>query len=147
MRNCSCGRKKSARNRLMPSSFKVGKVTIGGDEMFLIAGPCVIESEKHALKMAECIAGVCKALHLPYVFKASYDKANRTSVRSFRGIGMEAGLKVLAKIKALAMEIPVLTDVHEAMDVPRVAEIADVIQIPAMLSRQTDLLVAAARSG
>src|SRR5207302_4551568 len=121
----------------MPSSFKVGRVEIGGGEMFLIAGPCVIESEAHALKMAEAIAGVCNALHLPYIFKASYDKANRTSVKSFRGLGIEAGLKILAKIKGLAMEIPVLTDVHEAVDVLRVAEVADVIQIPAMLSRQT----------
>src|SRR3954462_13206035 len=131
----------------MASTFKVGRVEIGGGEMFLIAGPCVIESEAHALKMAEAIAGVCKALRLPYIFKASYDKANRTSLKSFRGIGMEAGLRALAKVKKLAMNIPVLTDVHEAVDVQRVAEVADVLQIPAMLCRQTDLLVAAAKTG
>src|SRR5437868_5799503 len=131
----------------MPSSFKGGRVEIGGDEMCLIAGRCVIESESHALKMAEAIAGVCKALRLPYIFKASYDKANRTSLKSFRGIGMEAGLRALAKIKKLAIGIPVLTDVHEAVDVQRVAEVADVLQIPALLCRQTDLLVAAAKTG
>jgi 2-dehydro-3-deoxyphosphooctonate aldolase (KDO 8-P synthase) len=131
----------------MPSTFKVGRVEIGGGEMFLIAGPCVIESEAHALKMAEAIGGVCKALRVPYIFKASYDKANRTSLKSFRGIGMEAGLRALAKVKKLAMNIPVLTDVHEAVDVQRVAEVADVLQIPALLCRQTDLLVAAAKTG
>src|SRR4051812_49020400 len=87
------------RCRPMPSPFKVGRVEIGGGEMFLIAGPCVIESEGHALKMAEAVAGVCKALRLPYIFKASYDKANRTSLKSFRGIGMEAGLRALANVK------------------------------------------------
>src|SRR5437660_5295827 len=131
----------------MSSTFKVGRVEIGGGEMFLIAGPCVIESEAHALKMAEAIAGVCKALRLPYIFKASYDKANRTSIKSFRGIGMEAGLRALARVKKSVMNIPVLTDVHEAVDVQRVAEVADVLQIPALLCRQTDLLVAAAKTG
>jgi len=128
-------------------TFKVGKVEIGGGDLFFIGGPCVIESEKHVLKMAECVAGVSKALHLPFIFKESYDKANRTSLKSFRGIGMEAGLRALAKVKLLAYHMPVLTDVHEAGDVPRVAEVADVLQIPAMLCRQTDLLVAAAKSG
>jgi len=131
----------------MSSSFKVGKVEIGGGELFLIAGPCVIESEKHALKMAECISGVARALKLPYIFKASYDKANRTSMRSFRGPGVAEGLRILKKIKQLAIEVPVLTDVHEAVDVQRVAEVADVLQIPAFLCRQTDLIVAAAKSG
>src|SRR5438309_1099754 len=131
----------------MPSSFKVGKVEIGGGEMFLIAGPCVIESEAHALKMAESIAGVCKALRLPYIFKASYDKANRTSIKSFRGPRLSEGLRILSKVKKLAMRIPVLTDVHEAVDVQRVAEVADVLQIPAFLCRQTDLIIAAAKSG
>src|SRR3954466_6466397 len=131
----------------MANTFKVGKVEISGGDLFLIAGPCVIESEKHVLKMAECIAGVAKALRLPFLFKASYDKANRTSLKSFRGIGMEAGLRALVKVKALAYNMPVLTDVHEAVDVQRVAEVADVLQIPAMLCRQTDLLVAAAKTG
>ena len=131
----------------MAASFKVGKLEIGGGEMFLIAGPCVIESERHALKMAECISGVARALKLPYIFKASYDKANRTSIRSFRGPGLSEGLRILKKIKQLAIEVPVLTDVHEAVDVQRVAEVADVLQIPAFLCRQTDLIVAAAKSG
>ena len=126
-------------------SFEVGKVTIGGD-LFLIAGPCVIESEDHAMKMAESIAGVAKALRLPYIFKASYDKANRTSIKSYRGPGVAEGLRILKKISR-NVRIPVLTDVHEAVDVQRVAEVADVLQIPAFLCRQTDLIVAAAKSG
>lgn len=127
-------------------SFSIEGVTIGAGGLFLIAGPCVIESEEHALKMAECIAGVCKAIKLPYIFKASYDKANRTSLKSYRGPGVEAGLRILAKIRR-RVGVPVLTDVHEAVDVQRVAEVADVLQIPAFLCRQTDLIVAAARSG
>jgi len=128
------------------ASFQIGTVEIGGSELFLIAGPCVIESEKHALKMAESISGVCRALKLPYIFKASYDKANRTSIKSYRGPGVAEGLRILHKVAA-RVKIPVLTDVHEAVDVPRVAEVADVVQIPAFLCRQTDLIVAAARSG
>ena len=130
----------------MGSAFKVGNVEIGAGELFLIAGPCVIESEEHAVKMAESIGGVARALRLPYIFKASYDKANRTSLKSYRGPGLDEGLRILNKI-ARTVRVPVLTDVHEAVDVQRVAEIADVIQIPAFLCRQTDLLVAAARSG
>ncbi len=127
-------------------SFQLDKITIGGPELFLIAGPCVIESEDHAIKMAESIAGVCRALRMPYIFKASYDKANRTSIKSFRGLGLKEGLRILKKVRQ-TVRVPVLTDVHEAVDVQRVAEVADVLQIPAMLSRQTDLIVAAARSG
>ena len=130
----------------MPNSFKLGKVEIGGSALFLIAGPCVIESEKHALKIAECVAGVAEALRIPYIFKASYDKANRTSLKSFRGPGLTEGLRILRKIRA-AVKVPVLTDVHEVVDVQRVAEVVDVLQIPAFLCRQTDLLVAAAKSG
>jgi 2-dehydro-3-deoxyphosphooctonate aldolase (KDO 8-P synthase) len=121
-------------------------ITIGGGELFLIAGPCVIESEEHALKMAESIAGVARALYLPYIFKASYDKANRTSASSFRGPGIEEGCRILKKIRD-EVGVPVLTDVHDAHDVPRVAETVDVLQIPAFLCRQTDLLVAAGKSG
>jgi len=106
----------------------------------------VLESEEHAIKMAESIAGVARALRLPYIFKASYDKANRTSLKSYRGPGLDEGLRILNKI-ARTVHVPVLTDVHEAVDVQRVAEIADIIQIPAFLCRQTDLLVAAAKSG
>jgi 2-dehydro-3-deoxyphosphooctonate aldolase (KDO 8-P synthase) len=127
-------------------NFQVGNINIGNGELFLIAGPCVIESEEHALKMAEAISGVCRALGVPYLFKASYDKANRTSIRSFRGPGLTEGLRILKQV-ATTVPVPVLTDVHDAHDVDRVAEVADVLQIPAFLCRQTDLLVAAARSG
>jgi len=131
---------------LLTDQFQVGNVTIGGDKLFLIAGPCVIESEDHAIKMAEAIAGVARALRVPYIFKASYDKANRTSLKSYRGPGISAGLRILKKISR-TVDLPVLTDVHEAVDVQRVAEVADILQIPAFLSRQTDLLIAAAKSG
>ena len=126
-------------------SFKLGDFTIGSGKLFLIAGPCVIESEEHALKMAECISGVTKALGVPYIFKASYDKANRTSLKSFRGPGIVEGLRILQKVKE-TVNVPVLTDVHEAVDVPLVAEVVDVLQIPAFLCRQTDLLVAAGKT-
>jgi 2-dehydro-3-deoxyphosphooctonate aldolase (KDO 8-P synthase) len=129
----------------MNLNFQLGDVAIGGGKLFLIAGPCVIESEEHALKMAECIQGVTKALGVPYIFKASYDKANRTSIKSFRGPGIGEGLKILQKVKE-SVGVPVLTDVHEAVDVIRVAEVVDVLQIPAFLCRQTDLLVAAAKT-
>jgi 2-dehydro-3-deoxyphosphooctonate aldolase (KDO 8-P synthase) len=127
-------------------SFHVGDVRIGGGGMFLIAGPCVIESEEHALRMAEIIKGVARSLDFPLIFKASYDKANRTSVRSFRGPGLKEGLRILKKVKD-QLRIPVLTDVHQVSDVATVAEVVDVLQIPAFLCRQTDLVVAAALSG
>src|SRR3954467_14711378 len=104
----------------MPSSFQLGELSIGSGKLFLIAGPCVIESEEHALKMAECISGVAKALKVPYIFKASYDKANRTSLKSFRGPGIGEGLRILAKVKETT-GVLVLTDIHEAVDVLRVA--------------------------
>jgi 2-dehydro-3-deoxyphosphooctonate aldolase (KDO 8-P synthase) len=126
--------------------FQVGNVTIGGGELFLIAGPCVIESQAHALKMAEAIARITRQKKLPYIFKASYDKANRTSIRSFRGPGLEEGLRILRKVRE-TLGVPALTDVHQATDVPRVAEAVDVLQIPAFLCRQTDLLIAAGKSG
>jgi 2-dehydro-3-deoxyphosphooctonate aldolase (KDO 8-P synthase) len=128
------------------SSFQVGDVRIGSDNLFLIAGPCVIESEEHAIRMAEIIKGVTRALEFPLIFKASYDKANRTSIRSFRGPGIKEGLRILKKIKD-EVQLPVLTDVHEVADVAKVAEVVDVLQIPAFLCRQTDLVVAAALSG
>ena len=127
-------------------SFQVGDVYIGSGDLFLIAGPCVIESEEHALRMAEIIKGVARSLEFPFIFKASYDKANRTSIRSFRGPGMKEGLRILKKIRD-QLQVPVLTDVHEAADVGKVADVVDVLQIPAFLSRQTDLVVAAALSG
>ncbi len=123
--------------------FDLGGVHVGLS-LFLIAGPCVIESEAHALKMAESISAIARKLEMPYIFKASYDKANRTSLSSFRGPGLEEGLRILKKVKA-ATGLPVLTDVHQATDVPRVAEVVNVVQIPAFLCRQTDLLVAAAK--
>ena len=130
----------------MISSFQIGDVRIGAGDLFLIAGPCVIESEEHAIRMAEIIKGVTKALGFPFIFKASYDKANRTSIRSFRGPGIKEGLRILKKIKD-ELQLPVLTDVHEVADVAKVAEVVDVLQIPAFLCRQTDLVVAAALSG
>jgi 2-dehydro-3-deoxyphosphooctonate aldolase (KDO 8-P synthase) len=130
----------------MSAAFQVGDVRIGAGNLFLIAGPCVIESEEHAIRMAEIIKGVTRALGFPLIFKASYDKANRTSIRSFRGPGIKEGLRVLRRIKD-EVQLPILTDVHEVADVAKVAEVADVLQIPAFLCRQTDLVVAAALSG
>jgi 2-dehydro-3-deoxyphosphooctonate aldolase (KDO 8-P synthase) len=129
----------------MSVSFQVEGVRIGSGNLFLIAGPCVIESEKHAIFMAEVIKGVTRALNVPFIFKASYDKANRTSMRSFRGPGLAEGLRILKKVKD-EVHIPVLTDVHDAHDVGKVSEVADVLQIPAFLCRQTDLIIAAAMS-
>jgi 2-dehydro-3-deoxyphosphooctonate aldolase (KDO 8-P synthase) len=127
-------------------TFSVGKIRFGaGAPLFLIAGPCVIESEGHALVMAEKLGAVAGELGVPYIFKASYDKANRTSVASYRGPGLKNGLKILAKIKKKT-GLPILTDVHQASEVEAAAEVCDILQIPAFLSRQTDLLVAAGKS-
>ena len=128
-------------------TFSVGKIKFGvGAPLFLIAGPCVIESEGHALMMAEKLGAAAAELGVPYIFKASYDKANRSSVSSYRGPGLKNGLKILAKIKK-KIGLAVLTDVHQASEVEAVAEVCDILQIPAFLSRQTDLLVAAGKSG
>lgn len=128
-------------------SVTVGPVTLGGGHPFvLIAGPCVIESEAHALMLAGAVAEIARHCGVPYIFKASYDKANRTSIRSFRGPGLDAGLRVLAEIKK-QVGVPILTDVHEPAQAAPVATVADVLQIPAFLSRQTDLIVAAAQTG
>jgi 2-dehydro-3-deoxyphosphooctonate aldolase (KDO 8-P synthase) len=129
----------------MALSFQFDNVRIGSGSLFLIAGPCVIESEDHAIRMAEIIKGVTRSLNLPFIFKASYDKANRTSLKSFRGPGLKEGLRILKKVKD-TVNVPVLTDVHETADVAKVAQVADVLQIPAFLCRQTDLIVAAALS-
>ncbi|MFN2598755.1 MAG: 3-deoxy-8-phosphooctulonate synthase [Pyrinomonadaceae bacterium] len=126
--------------------FNVCGVTFGDGRLALIAGPCVIESEEHALMIARECARRARDAGLPYVFKASFDKANRSSIESFRGQGIERGLEVLARVKR-ETGVPVLTDVHEVAQVERVAEVADVLQIPAFLCRQTDLVVAAARTG
>src|SRR5690348_6154043 len=104
----------------MTTSFQIDSVRIGCGNLFLIAGPCVIESEDHALFMAEVIKGVTRSLNFPFIFKASYDKANRTSIRSYRGPGLTEGLLILKKVKD-EVYVPVLTDVHEAKDVPKVA--------------------------
>ena len=119
---------------------------MGEGQLFLIAGPCVIESEAHALRMAEAIQRITSDLGVPYIFKASYDKANRTSVKSFRGPGLKEGVRILGEV-AKATGLPVLTDVHEAGHCEPVAEAVDVLQIPAFLCRQTDLLVAAGKTG
>ncbi len=125
----------------------VGNVRIGGAQpLFLIAGPCVIESEAHAMKMAESIQRIAGDHGIPYIFKASYDKANRSSLKSFRGPGLSAGLRILAKIKR-QFKLPILADVHEVGQVAAAAKVCDVLQIPAFLARQTDLLVAAGKTG
>jgi 2-dehydro-3-deoxyphosphooctonate aldolase (KDO 8-P synthase) len=121
-------------------------VVLGAGALVLIAGPCVIESEAHAAGLAKAIAAIARRVGTPYIFKASFDKANRTSVRSFRGPGLEEGLRTLARVKD-ATGVPILTDIHEPTQAARVAEVADVLQIPAFLSRQTDLIVAAAKTG
>lgn len=126
---------------------RIGDVTIGGGSAFaLIAGPCVIETEVHALFMAREISRITKDLDVPFIFKASFDKANRTSERSFRGPGLEEGLAVLEKIK-LDVGCPTTTDVHEREQVKAVADVVDLIQIPAFLCRQTDLITAVAQTG
>ena len=128
-------------------NFTVGNFRIGdGEPLFLIAGPCVIESEAHATMMAEQLAGIAGELHLPLIFKASYDKANRSSAKSFRGVGLKEGLRILGKIKQRT-KLPILTDIHEVAHAAPAAEVCDVLQIPAFLSRQTDLLVAAGETG
>jgi len=118
----------------------------GGNPLFLIAGPCVIENEVHARVMAEKIAKVAGDAGIPYIFKASYDKANRSSIKAFRGPGLKEGLRILGKIKS-EMKIPILTDIHEASHAKPAAEVCDVLQIPAFLARQTDLLIAAGKTG
>src|SRR5215831_10290443 len=127
-------------------SFSVGNVSMGGGELFLIAGPCVVESEEHALKMARAIKSITGSLRFPYIFKASYDKANRSSIKSFRGHGLAEGLRVLKLIKE-ETGLPILTDIHEIGQIEAAAEVADVLQIPAFLCRQTDLILAAAETG
>jgi 2-dehydro-3-deoxyphosphooctonate aldolase (KDO 8-P synthase) len=132
--------------KAMPSPFSIGNIEVGNGRLFLIAGPCVIESEAHARKMADAIQRITSDLGVPYIFKASYDKANRTSVSSFRGPGVEEGTRILGTI-GRSNNLPVLTDVHDQHDCARVAEAVDVLQIPAFLCRQTDLLLAAANTG
>ncbi|HUC52862.1 MAG TPA: 3-deoxy-8-phosphooctulonate synthase [Candidatus Cybelea sp.] len=118
----------------------------GGNPLFLIAGPCVIESEAHARMMAEKVAKIATDAGMPYIFKASYDKANRSSLKAFRGLGMKEGLRILGKIKS-DLKLPILTDIHEASQAKPAADVCDVLQIPAFLARQTDLLIEAGKTG
>jgi 2-dehydro-3-deoxyphosphooctonate aldolase (KDO 8-P synthase) len=126
--------------------FHVGNAIFGDGRLTIIAGPCVIESVEHALMMARECAARARAAGLDFVYKSSFDKANRSSIKSFRGLGMAAGLDVLRSVKE-DIGVPVLTDVHDVSQVGPVAEVADLLQIPAFLSRQTDLILEAARSG
>ena len=122
-------------------------VTIGGNQRFaLLAGPCAIESESMTMDVAAKLKDICSRLNIPFVFKSSFDKANRTSITSPRGIGIEQGLKILQRVKN-ELDLPIVTDVHESWQCPIVAEVADILQIPAFLCRQTDLLIAAAETG
>lgn len=127
-------------------SFNVENVTFGDGNLSFILGPCVVESEKHALFMATEISNICKSVGVSFVYKSSFDKANRSSIESFRGGGLDFGLEILATVKK-EVGVPVITDVHETWQVEKVATVADMIQIPAFLCRQTDLLVASAKSG
>jgi 2-dehydro-3-deoxyphosphooctonate aldolase (KDO 8-P synthase) len=125
----------------------LGSLHLGaGNPLFLIAGPCVIESEAHARMIAEKVAKISADCGVPYIFKASYDKANRSSFKGFRGPGLKEGLRILGKIKA-ELKLPILSDIHEAGQAAPAAEVCDVLQIPAFLARQTDLLIAAAKTG
>ncbi len=129
-----------------PYNFKVGEVGFGDGSLSFILGPCVVESTQHALFMAQEIKDICAHVGVDVVYKSSFDKANRSSIESFRGEGMGFGLEILSQVKR-EVGIPVITDVHEPWQVEKTAEVADILQIPAFLCRQTDLLVAAARSG
>ncbi|HXM97587.1 MAG TPA: 3-deoxy-8-phosphooctulonate synthase [Candidatus Dormibacteraeota bacterium] len=127
--------------------IELGSLRLGGaNPLFLIAGPCVIESETHARMMAERVAKIASDAGVPYIFKASYDKANRSSLSGFRGPGASDGLRILSKIRA-DLNLPVLTDIHDASQAGPAAEVCDILQIPAFLSRQTDLLMAAGKTG
>jgi len=130
------------------NTIRIGKITLGGpgSALFVIAGPCVIETEAIVMKVAETMLGICDQLRLPYIFKASFDKANRTAGDSFRGPGLCRGLRTLAKVKN-TLGVPVLTDIHEVGQCKAAAEVCDVLQIPAFLCRQTDLIQAAAKTG
>ncbi|HRB12177.1 MAG TPA: 3-deoxy-8-phosphooctulonate synthase [Vicinamibacteria bacterium] len=127
-------------------AIRVGSLRIGGGPLFLIGGPCVIESPAHPLKIARRLKEITDELEIPFIFKASYDKANRSSIGSYRGVGLDRGLEILANVKA-KVGVPILTDVHETTQVEHAAKVADVLQIPAFLCRQTDLVLEAARSG
>ena len=128
------------------ANFEVMGQRLGTDALFLIAGPCVLEDETMAMEAARFLQATCAELEIPYVFKSSYDKANRTSLASYRGPGLESGLAILDRIRR-ELRVPVLTDVHSPAEAVRAAQVVDVLQIPAFLARQTDLVVAAATTG
>ena len=130
----------------MREPVQVGDIWIGAGDLVMIAGPCVIESAAATLEIARCLKDMARELSLPLIFKASYDKANRTSVTSFRGPGLKEGLEILARVKS-EVGLPVLSDVHQVSQVAPAAQVLDVLQIPAFLCRQTDLVVAAAQTG
>src|ERR1700690_2264124 len=131
----------------LDKTFSINPIRFGANApLFLIAGPCVIESEAHAMNMAERLGAIARELNVPYIFKASYDKANRSWVSSYRGPGLKEGLRILGAIKKRT-SLPILTDIHDVSQVAAAAEVCDILQIPAFLCRQTDLLVAAGRSG
>ena len=127
-------------------TLRLGSLRLGGGGLFLIAGPCVIESPKHPGQVAARLKDITGELGIPLIFKASYDKANRSSIGSYRGVGLERGLDILAEVRE-RHGVPILTDVHEVAQVGRAAEVVDVLQIPAFLCRQTDLVLEAARTG
>ncbi|MBI5778196.1 MAG: 3-deoxy-8-phosphooctulonate synthase [Planctomycetes bacterium] len=126
--------------------IKISDAIIGDSRLFLIAGPCIIENEKLTFQIAEALKNIASETRIPFIFKASYDKANRLSHRSYRGVGLKKGLEILAKVKK-QLDIPVLSDVHCKEDVKQAAGVLDIIQIPALLCRQTDLLIAAGKTG
>ena len=130
----------------MLREINVGDVIFGENNLSLIAGPCVIENRDHSLKMSEAINDISDKVGIPIIFKSSFDKANRTSIKSFRGPGLEDGMRILSDVKS-ETGMKVLTDIHSAEQASTVAEVVDVIQIPAFLSRQTDILIAAAKTG
>ena len=141
-----CSRAERGKIGFVSNSFEIGPVQVGGGQLFLIAGPCVIEGEAHVRTMADALQRITADLRIPFIFKASYDKANRTSVKSFRGPGLVEGTRILGRV-ARETGLPVLTDVHEPAHCEVAAEAVDVLQIPAFLCRQTDLLVAAGKTG
>ncbi len=128
------------------NKINIGNIEIGGGKLFLMAGPCVLEGYERSLKIGRRAKEIADKLNLPYIFKASFDKANRSSIKSFRGPGLDEGLKILAAIKS-ELQVPIVTDIHESYQAEPVAQVADILQIPAFLCRQTDLLVAAAKTG
>lgn len=125
---------------------KIGDIEIGGGKLILMAGPCVLEGLERSLKIGRHAKEIAAKLGMPYIFKASFDKANRSSIKSYRGPGLVEGLKILAEIKR-ELNVPIVTDIHESYQAAQVAEVADILQIPAFLCRQTDLLIAAAKTG